>query len=46
MQTTPSCERFVSLYEGIKLQWTVIIVSFPTVKDLPLRYEDKLVEVV
>jgi hypothetical protein len=46
MQAAPSCERFVSLDEGVTLQRTVIFGYFPTVKDLPLRYEDKLVEVV
>jgi hypothetical protein len=46
MQTASSYESFVSLYESVTLQKRVIFGSFPTVKDLTLRYEDKLVEVV
>jgi len=46
MQAASSYERFVSLYESVTLQRRVIFGSYPTVKDLTLRYEDKLVEVV
>lgn len=46
MQAASSYERFVSLYENVTLQRKVIFGSFPKVKDLTFRYEDKMVEVV